>query len=449
MQNNDKALAQTTEATPHNLDSMPVKEVQRAVDALFAYLRNILYSPKEAQLDINDLPEEFKQLGEGMLFIGACVNESRNLANDLAKGNLNSTQELSRDNEIASGLKNLHSTLKHISWQVKQVALGNYDQHLSFAGEFSEAINNMIAQLKERDDVMRSEIELNKQIAIQSRNTMLLLEGITKSIAEWIIVIDTTSFEWLYTNHGAANYLPNKESVEELKSILNYKIEDYNKQISQGTLKQGEPLQSLIELMGEDGSLSQFFSVMGYPLSWMESTSLVVILTDTTDEQHKRQQLERAAYYDELTHSYSRHYGMQQLERWVKEGQTFVIAFVDMDGLKYVNDTYGHAAGDEYILATSQKLSEFSNDVILCRLGGDEFMLLIRFVSSGMTILKLEQMRNELAQNFDGAYERSFSFGVVEVDHGDKRSASLLLSIADESMYEDKRKRKKERRAQV
>jgi diguanylate cyclase (GGDEF)-like protein len=277
----------------------------------------------------------------------------------------------------------------------------------------------------------------------------LLLESVTKSIAELIVVVDRTNHEWLYTNHEVSNYVPNQESAEELKEILNYKIDDYGKEKESAGTEQSEPLQSLIELMGEDGSLCQYFSVVGYPITWMEHKSIVLLLVDVTEEQRERMQLEQVAYYDTLTKTYSRHYGMKTLERWVAEKRTLVIAFVDMDGLKYVNDTFGHAAGDEYILATSELLRSFDSDAIICRLGGDEFMLLARSSTTSQAREKLELMRIQLAQGFEGAYERSFSFGLVEVDATNTKSASLLLSMADENMYEDKRSRKKERRAQV
>jgi diguanylate cyclase (GGDEF)-like protein len=423
---------------------------------MFAYLRDVLYHSKDANLDPEQLDELFRDLAQGMLFIGQCVNESRALANELARGNLESTITISPGNDIASGLKNLQSTLKHISWQVKQVAKGDYHQKVSFAGTFSESINDMIEQLKERDRALHAEIETNQRLAADAHNTVLLLESITKGIEELIVVIDCSTYEWLYTNHEPSRFLPNLESVNELKAILNMKLEDYNREPTAADdgetpvpAREKAPLQDLVELMGEDGSLCQFFSVMGYPITWMGRASTVLVLVDVTAEQREREQLEQVAFYDTLTSAYSRHYGMLTFERWLIEKQSFVVAFVDMDGLKYVNDTLGHTIGDEYILSTARILTGFGEQTILCRLGGDEFMLLIRGFSIEQAREVLEEMRERLAANFDGAYNRSFSYGLVEIDEENTRSASLLLSIADECMYDDKRGRKKERRAEA
>ncbi len=435
------------EKSPQSMQNLPIGEVQFAVDALFSYLRDVLYNPKSAFLDPEKLAEPFRELAQGILFIGQSIDECRTLANELSRGNLDSSIKISQENDIARGLKNLQSTLKHISWQVGQVAKGDYNQKLSFAGAFSASINDMITQLREREEALHAEIEINQQLALDAHNTVLLLEGITKSIEELIIVVDRSTHEWLYTNHKPSRYLPGIESVGELEAVLNLRIDEYNSGPVSGKAQAEVPLQTIVELVGGDGSLSQFFSVTGYPITWMEHKSIVLILIDITDEQQQRKELEQVAYYDTLTATYSRHYGMLTFENWLEEKQVFVVAFVDMDGLKYVNDTLGHTAGDEYILATAHILLGFGGQSVVCRLGGDEFMLLIRNFSGQQARERLEVMRRELAGSFGGVYDRSFSFGVVEVGKDNAKSASLLLSIADESMYEDKRTRKKERRA--
>ncbi len=424
------------------------EEVSHAVDVLFVYLRDVLYYPRQASLEPDELPEPFRELAQGLLFIGTCIEEERSLVNELGKGNLDTTIQLSSENEIASGLKSLQATLKHISWQVGQIAKGDYNQRLSYAGAFSDSINDMILQLKERDKALRAEISLTQQLAADSRNTVLLLEGITKSIEELIIVVDRSTYEWLYTNRDPLLYLQGEEGEEEIRALLNLKINEYHNILASKLDGTEAPLQCQLELTGEGGFLAQVLSVSGYPITWMERKSIVLKLKDVTQTEREREKLEQVAYYDELTNAYSRHYGMLILERWITEKQEFVIAFVDMDGLKYVNDTYGHAAGDEYILATTQALSCFSRQSVICRLGGDEFMLLLRKYSLEQVNENLEKMRTKLAEEAGYAYDRSFSFGLVEVKKDNAMSASLLLSMADESMYEDKRDRKKERRAQ-
>lgn len=376
----------TTEA-----ELLPLEEIQNTLGTLSAYLHDARNGSHVASLELAEMPEVFRGFAADLLSFCEQIEQNRELAFKLMQGT---------------------------------PALADID-----------TLQN------------EQERKQGQQEALHTHHAEHLLEGITKSLEEWIVVIDRSSYEWLYTNHNATAYLPNIESEYELKELVNHKIDAYNAAAKKEVRQ--EPLQATIELMGMDGSLSQYFSLTGYPLSWMDHDALVVMLVDVTSEYKERKQLEQVAYYDELTKVYSRHYGMQLLERWVEENQAFVISFIDLDGLKYVNDTFGHKEGDKYILATAEKLSSISNNAVLCRLGGDEFMIMMRYMSASMVRLMLEDIRTELLNEFNGSYERSFSYGVVDVNKDDRRSASLLLSIADESMYEDKRNRKKERRAEV
>lgn len=423
-----------------------VVEVQAAVDAMFNYLRDILYAPKEARLEPDELPEPFRELGRGLVFIGKCIEENRALSKELSRGNLDTTIKVSSDNEIASGLKALQSTLKHISWQVGQIAKGDFSQRLNHAGMFSDAINDMTEQLQKHENALLAEIQLSQQLANDSRNTVLLLEGITRSIEELIIVVDRKNYKVLYTNYEPILFLRNEEHVQRFKTTTFIKLEDYFSTAHPNPKGPDAPFESLYTLPAEPGVSEQIFSINGYPITWMNRKSVVLKLVDITIAAHEQEELEQVAFYDALTRTYSRHYGMLTLERWLRESREFMIAFVDMDGLKYVNDTFGHNIGDEYILETSHTLAELGDAALISRLGGDEFMLLVKDHSLEQLNQKFENMRKKLAERLaDRNYERSFSFGVVEVKETNTMSASILLSLADDNMYIDKRSRKKER----
>lgn len=90
--------------------------------------------------------------------------------------------------------------------------------------------------------------------------------------------------------------------------------------------------------------------------------------------------LEKQARTDPLTGSPNRAFGSQALEESIRRGRPFVLCFVDIDGLKTVNDTLGHGQGDRYILVVAQALADVLEDGrdLLSRFGGDEFCLLFR-----------------------------------------------------------------------
>ena len=279
-----------------------------AVEELFNYLRDVIYDPANASLDIESLPENFRDLGGGLQYFAECVIEAKELAQALSKGDLTG-QLPSRGNEIAAPLKSLHATLKHLTWQTKQIAQGDYRQRVEFMGEFSDAFNKMVEQLAER-----------------------------------------------------------------------------------------------------------------------------------------QQKLENHAYHDSITQLYNRTFGMITLEDWLREERQFVLVFADLDSLKYINDQFGHNEGDIYILNAAEYLRTFSADAIVCRIGGDEFMVLAENISYDDAHAKM----NNICHNFKNAeylkdkeYSYSLSFGIAIAEPG--ISANEILSIADERMYEDKRAKKKAR----
>jgi len=147
---------------------------------LFDYLRDAIYNPATASLSIDELPEEFRDFGEGLRYYVNCVSEAQDLALSLSRGDL--TAKLpSRSNAIAAPLKSLHSSLKHLTWQAQQIEQGDYSQRVEFMGEFSNSFNAMSKQL-----ALRKRNDSNERARLQQYVDLLLLT--TPNI---ILVLDT------------------------------------------------------------------------------------------------------------------------------------------------------------------------------------------------------------------------------------------------------------------
>ena len=148
-----------------------------AAGQLFDYLRDIIYDPSRAALDPETLPEDFRDLGEGLLYLSECISETRKFANALAKGDLDDIK-ISAGNEIAAPLKSLHASLRHLTWQTQQVADGDYQQHVDFMGNFSTAFNTMVKQLESRrkmDSDAKSKLQRYVNLMLDNSPDILLL----------------------------------------------------------------------------------------------------------------------------------------------------------------------------------------------------------------------------------------------------------------------------------
>jgi diguanylate cyclase (GGDEF)-like protein len=287
-----------------------------------------------------------------------------------------------------------------------------------------------------------AEIESGQRKTQALAQSNSLFEAITGQISQWIVVVAKDTGEWLYINRPVENSLITKKMEPDLRKWLS--------QYAYSMAENSNPRVTELELEYE--GISQFFSAAVYALHWYEHQAVAFVLTDVSIDKERIRTLENVAYRDTLTQIYNRHYGMQLLSEWLSLRKDFIICFVDMDNLKYVNDKYGHAEGDKYILCVTGVLRKFSPEAVICRLGGDEFMLLAQNWSMSNAETKLEALRDMLIQfnNEPGAfYNHSMSYGVIEVKPDNKHTESELLSIADEKMYKYKRDHKMERQGSV
>lgn len=163
---------------------------------------------------------------------------------------------------------------------------------------------------------------------------------------------------------------------------------------------------------------------------------------------------EKLKYYaaiDTLTGVYNRGMGLSLLEAEIKairrNKDIFSLCYIDLDGLKYVNDNYGHPEGDELLIITCKFIKEvIRNNDILCRIGGDEFIILfpnmqkedvdeaMRKITSNIVIENEKKLRS---------YDISFSYGIVQVECDNGKSIDEIIQMADADMYKFKKKYKK------
>jgi diguanylate cyclase (GGDEF)-like protein len=123
--------------------------------------------------------------------------------------------------------------------------------------------------------------------------------------------------------------------------------------------------------------------------------------------------------------------------------QPMALMFLDLDGLKRVNDTLGHAAGDGMIAEAAFVIREtFRSSDLIARMGGDEFCVL--FTAASHDVAEVALTRLEAAEAAANGQEGrrftlSFSAGVAMFDPDDPCTLDQLIAIADERMYARKR----------
>lgn len=117
-----------------------------------------------------------------------------------------------------------------------------------------------------------------------------------------------------------------------------------------------------------------------------------------------------------------------------KSGKTVGVIFADLNGLKTVNDTEGHTAGDKLLRDAAKALREIFSVHNIFRAGGDEFVVILTDVSETDTIIKAEQLKQVA-----GKY-KNLVFAIGAAFETDVRNVRRALHLADERMYDDKNK---------
>ena len=165
------------------------------------------------------------------------------------------------------------------------------------------------------------------------------------------------------------------------------------------------------------------------------------------DRHQLQRELVNLSLTDELTGLNNRRGLFTLAERQLKlsrrRGQGLVVVLADLDGLKQINDKFGHAEGDKALIATAQVLLATFRDVdIIARLGGDEFAVVVVDADENLEeALRARLLRQIEARNAreDASYTLSLSVGTARQTVRKPRTMDELLARADEALYKVKR----------
>ena len=179
-----------------------------------------------------------------------------------------------------------------------------------------------------------------------------------------------------------------------------------------------------------------------------EVKGIITSYIDITERKKMEEQLQKMARIDNLTGCFNRGYGLELLERQMnlakRNKSPLLIAFLDINHLKQINDQYGHQEGDIAIKMVGNLLKCTLREVdIICRMGGDEFLLAFPDSSIQQASLikqRLEEELFSLNKSIKKGYQIKFSIGFSEYLPSESKTSDELIMIADQRMYEEKEK---------
>lgn len=398
---------------------------KKDLDLLLKYIGNIILNKPLPNYNTTDDSKEMLYLQEALTYLSDCLSESNIFLRSICEGKLNISPP-GRHNFLAGNLKELHSILKHLTWQANQIANGDYNQRVSFLGEFSESFNTMIIQLEEREKKLKQQTQVITQ-------SMELLTSIMEAENNCIIVTDSQDNKVLYKNKVASeNYNFYVSSAVEERIIEHTKLV--------------KDTGAMYQMIYSSSIGHSYFEVKSFPIQWSEHRAVAHYILNVTDRENEKQILSKLAFKDSLTDVYNRRFFHHKIKKYLEEKKEFTIVSVDINDLKKVNDIYGHLQGDHYIKIVVETLKDnIRENDYLCRIGGDEFILILHNYSELSAHKKLEKIFYDIEQSSQ-KYSMSISYGITHIDVNSLLTHEEIIKDSDEKMYLFKKEYKKSRK---
>ena len=273
------------------------------------------------------------------------------------------------------------------------------------------------------------------------------------------IIITNDQWEVLEFNDNAAIELGSQ--IKEGFILIDYFRVTENKQqllrLSEQLEKEVTIRDYLIKIMNPAKDETLYFSLDASIVRMDEDVFYYLIWRNVTDELESKQLVQRLAYHDALTNISNRAYFVTEVKERLKSlpvqsTNGTAVVLIDLNRFKVINDTYGHAVGDQVLKHTASILMKITRESdIVARFGGDEFVIFLEEYSTDQAVDEwVDVLREEFATNpFVGnalVLEIEPSIGVafysIEASQFDE-----LFQLADVRMYEDKEKSRRTRRA--
>jgi diguanylate cyclase (GGDEF)-like protein/PAS domain S-box-containing protein/putative nucleotidyltransferase with HDIG domain len=287
-------------------------------------------------------------------------------------------------------------------------------------------ISNLLRKVEQADQKLRVSEEKYKAVINEMQLGMALYEGASgEDIFKYRLVDSNHSYEILT---GLK-----KEEI----------IGKYFFEIHEDVLP--ENLEKLIRTIktGESTSYERFQKNTYYYYQVLASrpkeNQLAIILNDITKIKQAEERLHYLSYHDQLTGLYNRRFFEEQLLRLNSRSYyPLIITMADINGLKLMNDSFGHTAGDIYIQKVAEVLREgFREKDIISRLGGDEFIIL----SPNTDIVEIKELIGRINERTKheavNKITLSVSFG-YSVKYREEESILEVLRKAEDYMYKKK-----------
>jgi len=369
----------------------------------------------------------------------------------LTRGDL-SAPTPSRDNHMAEPFKELHARLSELTWQANEIARGDYSQRIAFMGEFSQAFNSMVELLAEREQNLKTEIASRQHAeeALQHERDLLVAgplvtfrwqagdDGVVEYASPNITTFGYTAEEFV-SGRRTYSSIVHPEDLEwivadgdaKTATGLDWWTQEYRIIDGDGETRWIRDYTHLV--LDVDG---QLYGYEGYIIDITAQKVAEAAL------RRREEQLRMLSLADDLTGLYNRRglfaLGEHAMRSARRHKTGLNVLFLDLDGLKNINDRFGHGLGDQALRDVAAVLrGAIRESDVVARAGGDEFVVLVEDEPQAAQELARRLERRIAAANARGEqrYKLEVSLGIVFWHPDEKATLQELIERADQRMY--------------
>ncbi len=185
-------------------------------------------------------------------------------------------------------------------------------------------------------------------------------------------------------------------------------------------------------------------------ISSVDGGGLVQVVRDITERKKIEETLRNSSLKDDLTGLFNRRGLLKQAAPYFdfarRQKENLLLLFIDLDGMKRINDEFGHNEGDNALINTAAILNRsFRSSDIIARLGGDEFTVLVTDLNASKedAISRLNENLKAYNATETRGHKLAFSIGVATLEPERMTCFEELLEQADQAMYEQKRMKRR------
>jgi diguanylate cyclase (GGDEF)-like protein/PAS domain S-box-containing protein len=301
-------------------------------------------------------------------------------------------------------------------------------------------------------------LEMNNEILVSDFNNVRQLRLALDNVAAYVYMKNLDSC-YVYANKITLKLFGCTESTLLGSSDRDFFPPDAVQRLRQIDLRvfRGQHTQEEIVSTDANGEQRVYWEVKAPIYSDEKNTNIIGLLgisTDITEHKKLEEKLHHEAVTDSLTGLVNRRLLLELLQQALFRSQRLnsyaAILFMDLDGFKKLNDSYGHDLGDHHLIEVARRLGLLVRKVdTVARFGGDEFVILLE--NLGAKEEQAYQQVEKIVEKIHASLRKDYSQGNVQYRSacsigvslflGDERSCDQILEKADEQMYEEKKKK--------